>query len=297
VLQRGSVTFTRSGTSHLRAAANLALSVVLAAIGCSDDTASNAPSAPQAGQPAAAAELPAAGAQSEPPPRLDPAQRAPAADASQPADAGSPAADGGGPTAPPPSASGLDAAMAAPAQDAGPLKLPAEPTCDDYEWRLAAGFLPALHVDYIADRDQGIDAPRVFSSVGVACATAKDRPACEASLALQPDLLRHLVTTQGDDVRMYTTRAATELLGAIDTPAEALWMLLGQGYAATCEVTFQNRQDGILVQGTSPSPFCQIGPNFEDRLQPEGDVLVAPDGSISYPSLPPGHFVTCNTFI
>jgi hypothetical protein len=153
---------------------------------------------------------------------------------------------------PPDASASRDAGVAAvtprePDDDAGPPGAAAL-SCDaDAGWQLAAGFVLSQHVDYVEDRAEGRVPPRL-SSAGVACATAKDKTSCQASLALQTSLGRVLVTTTGDDVRFWSGQAAFTLLGLIDTEAEALWVA-SQNYELPCKATVKRVADGFVVDG------------------------------------------------
>jgi hypothetical protein len=76
----------------------------------------------------------------------------------------------------------------------------------------------------------------VAATSGRPCATATDRPRCEAALAALPDMPRRgwgrhpdsddllVVYTRGDEVEaLRTGESIKRFLGTIDTPAEAAW--------------------------------------------------------------------------
>lgn len=109
---------------------------------------------------------------------------------------------------------------------------PVAAQCDS-QWRLAPGFRLGIDVDYVADR-LSADPDDLISEHGEACATAKQRSDCEAALALSTDVGRHLVTTQGDTVQLWTM-PALGALGEIDTPEEAIWLALADGYRVKCD--------------------------------------------------------------
>lgn len=172
--------------------------------------------------------------------------------------------------------------------DAGPW-VPPDPECTGKDWRVAPGLLPAKHVDYIADRDLRFpdagppDQPQpvnpelvVVSSAGMACANATDRAACETALALNPQFGRHLVTTSGDSVRIWPA-PAMPLLGVIDTPAEAVWMVIVTRGPLTCDATITRDDDGFLITGL-PNWSCPQLPDGGQVLTASTRVL--PDGGV-----------------
>lgn len=102
-----------------------------------------------------------------------------------------------------------------------------------------ASIRPAVPVDWIEIRHYTPGAADfvVSSSWGTRCATASDRPRCEAALAALPPMPRLgpgryrdavdllLVYTRGDEVEALRTGAdVLAFLGPIDTPAEAAWV-------------------------------------------------------------------------
>jgi hypothetical protein len=233
-------------------------------------------------------------------------QPAPAAvaapDASQPQGTLAPAGGSFSPTSPmlpqPPDAKS-DAAVPAgddddsdgglpEAADAGAF-VPPEPKCVDNEWRLAPGFLPAIHVDYIADRDlrvadAGAGQPMstqadlvVLSSAGEACANASDHARCESALALNPQLGRHLVTTSGDTVRIWPA-PALRLLGEIDTSAEAVWTVLTSRGVVPCDAAVVREDGGTVITGL-PNWSCTA---FADGgIAQTASARVLPNGGIA----------------
>lgn len=149
-------------------------------------------------------------------------------------------------------------------EDAGPW-VPPDPTCVDGEWRLAPGFLVARRVDYVADRDSqlldgggfSMTVPRTLSSAGMPCATATDRAKCDGALERPTALARHLVTTAGDNVRVWVGSASRTLLGLLDTPAEALWWVTASGpYRAPCSAKVYPSDGGYTFENLEPVPGC-----------------------------------------
>jgi hypothetical protein len=181
--------------------------------------------------------------------------------------------------------------------DAGPYA-PPDPKCVNDVWLLAPGFLPAKRVDYIADRAVDGFTPSVLSSLGVPCATAVDRVNCEASLALEVQLSRHLATTAGDAVRLWPPGpAALELLGAIDTPAEALWWLSAvRGYTTTCATQVTKTDRGIEVRNFMPplSPCGDFSTGLDSSTPRDAVAIVLPSGDVNEPWLDAGQaFAPC----
>jgi hypothetical protein len=160
--------------------------------------------------------------------------------------------------------------------DAGPW-VPPDPTCVDGEWRLAPGFLVSRHIDYVADRDTFLpdgglsllpdggfstDTLRTLSSAGMPCATATDQAKCQTALAQPNTFGRHLVTTAGDNVRLWSGSVGRTLLGLLDTPSEALWWLSISGsYRAPCSAKVYPSDGGFTVENVEPSSGCYTPPD------------------------------------
>lgn len=197
-----------------------------------------------------------------------------------------------------------DAGLAPPV-DAGTF-VPPEPTCEDGHWNLAPGFLPAMRVDYIADRESsftpgGPDGtptgpePRVLSSVGVPCANASDRARCEAQLKVPIQVNRHLLTTAGDSVRVWPFPSTLRLLGAIDTTAEALWVLAVQRGEQPCNIEIRRLDDesGYVfskLQNFNCPPYDDGGYAHTAlfRVERDGESNeIYPDGGFNCPTIAP----------
>ena len=104
------------------------------------------------------------------------------------------------------------------------LKTMIEATCEQPNlWQLAPAFQLTRKVDYIADRIDSTD-KGLMSDYGMPCRVRDDPETCEAELAAPTALGRHLATTEGDEVRLWTFPAVLNLLGEIDTPEEAIWI-------------------------------------------------------------------------
>lgn len=181
--------------------------------------------------------------------------------------AGSTASDGGIPDAAPVDTGAPMVKDAGPdptvsvEDDAGPW-VPPDPTCVDGRWKLAPGFLLSRKVDYVADRDVvfldgGMQATDTLSSAGVACASATNKAGCMASLAEVPALGRHLVTTAGDNVRLWNIAAARGLFGLIDTPAEAVfWAQTNSMFQVPCTAKITPREGYFELKGLFYSGGC-----------------------------------------
>ena len=192
-------------------------------------------------------------------------------------------------------------------KDAGPW-VPPDPGCgDDGRWLLAPGFLPAKRVDYIADREIAFEegtgpdgtgavggsaaggvvpVVRVISSAGMPCANARNRDACEKGLKLPTSVGRHLVTTAGDTVKIWTFPGVLQLLGAIDTASEAMWVLTATRMEPSCKATIGHDDDGFIVSGL-PNFGCATmidgGPvaNASSRVRANAEVSdIVVDGGL-----------------
>jgi hypothetical protein len=158
-----------------------------------------------------------------------------------------------------------------------------DPACVDGVWRLAPGFLVAHHVDYVADRDDAPSGsaaaqtgiPSTLSSAGIACANASDVERCRRAL-LEPSPGRHLVTTAGDSVRIWSAAFARELLGRLDTPSEVLWWVsVIPQFRTPCDATVHEHDAGYLVSGLEPSRDCVPRGTTPEKIS----VVIGADGS------------------
>lgn len=186
-----------------------------------------------------------------------------------------PPPDAGAPTDPPPIGppAPTDASMPVDAgmsnvddEDAGAAE-PHPPTCADDTWKLAQGFRVARRVDYIADRTIMFAAPDsvqppvfiTLSSAGTPCATATDRAHCMSSLDQNVPAGRHLVTTEGDNVRIWQGDPVRSLLGLVDTAAEAIWYATTTSvYAVPCTATVEAVDTGFVIHGARPGVGCSL---------------------------------------
>ena len=147
--------------------------------------------------------------------------------------------------------------------DAGPAWVPPDPVCEGKgDWKLAQGFLLARKVDYVADRAMRVletgfpdPKPSILSEAGMPCASASDKPACRAALELTPaDLGRHLITTAGDTVRLWSPAVSGNLLGLIDTKSEAIWWAISRGgYLMPCTAKVEKAMGGFNLLGAVSS--------------------------------------------
>jgi hypothetical protein len=126
------------------------------------------------------------------------------------------------------------------------------PECTENGELAVSGLAPSVIPDVVQLREVsnfGSDRqmPRLVSQSGSVCATATDKPTCEASLAalapasgfrqdcLQICLDSHLATTKGDEVSAITTLDDLKaFLGPIDTPQEALLLVYANGFNVRC---------------------------------------------------------------
>jgi hypothetical protein len=151
-------------------------------------------------------------------------------------------------------------------------RIAAPPTCNAGIWDLAPSFSLAFEVDYIADRGEG---GTIVSENGVACATASDRSTCEVDAAEPSTHRRDLLTTQGDSVRVWYTAVASQLLGDVDTTAEAIWWLLAEGYDVPCDARIAYASGKFEIDADQR---CGRGLRT---------YVVDADGNISGPGCPP----------
>lgn len=151
--------------------------------------------------------------------------------------------------------------------DAGWSRLKVKAKCEPPNvWHLASHFKLARKVDYVADCD---DSGAVISEKGEGCSGASDRAQCEADVAT-PGFGRHLVTREGNSVRLWTNAAAT-LLGKIDTPEEAIWLVLQQDINVDCDTrVYDSHNGGYSVDGDRVVPDCHERDFFEVHVSKDG---------------------------
>lgn len=151
-----------------------------------------------------------------------------------------------------------------PQSEAGWKPIKAKAGCDAPNvWRVVKHFHLARDVDYIADRIGTM----VVSESGEPCASASDPEQCKTDLETVPgdpnmfgQLGHHLVTIEGDSVRIWVPPSVHALLGDIDTPAEAIWLAMGSGYNVNCDAAvFDTGHDGFGIAADRPDESCANG--------------------------------------
>jgi hypothetical protein len=159
----------------------------------------------------------------------------------------------------------------------------AEITCDDSQPQLAPHLHLLRRVDFVADRY--LD--RVLSSAGEPCSGAVDREPCRAAVQVPYEGGRHLLTTEGDSVRVWEGTAALELLGKVDTGAEALWLAAATGRLVTCDSAAEATALGFVLTGVRSSGLC---PNVEPQpvdLEVRSSGLIIEDPPLEDQPCPP----------
>lgn len=120
-------------------------------------------------------------------------------------------------------------------------------SCEDPEGDWLRGLVPEPPVDYLELRS-AIPGSTTLAKVGEACASAQDKPGCLQRLSTamassgftigpcnQACVQGYLVVTQGDDVAVLSNRErVVGLLGDIDTPQEAVFLVRMQGFDTPC---------------------------------------------------------------
>lgn len=174
------------------------------------------------------------------------------------------------------------------------------PTCekDTYVWNLAPGFLLAEAVEYVADREirftetmdvNGVTVSGpvnyVISSAGTPCGGASDKDKCMKALEVVSLMMtsRHLVTTRGDEVRLWPDFSALSVLGQIDTPAEAIWWLQIRRGGVPCGAKAEKADEGGYTVHGAEELLCWTSDGSvwgaAPQIRPNGDIIaVWPDG-------------------
>jgi hypothetical protein len=167
--------------------------------------------------------------------------------------------------------------------DAGPSQKD-QPWCvDGSVANLASGFTLAREVDYVADRDP----LEVLSQRGTACGTARDAAACRARIAAASALQRNLLTTEGDDVRIWLVDAAPELLGAIDTPEEALWIAAASDYVIDCNSKVSRVEKRYVIDNALRSTAsCQFDLRVRATIAVDKAGLIEELSAVDLPMAP-----------
>jgi hypothetical protein len=144
----------------------------------------------------------------------------------------------------------------------GWTRIKAKASCDRPNiWRLAPHFHLARDVDYVADRI----GTEVISESGKACASASDQEDCKAQLATLPGeeetlLGHHLVTIEGSSVRLWNPQSALVVFGDIDTPAEAIWLVVTGGHNVDCGAAiYDTGHDGFGIAASFADMTCTGG--------------------------------------
>jgi hypothetical protein len=278
----------RDTSRGLSAIYRLALAAVLAlaAIGCGGGPSSGA----GADQPpllfAGAAALPSAG--------MSAVAGAPPSAAGSAGAAALPSAGMNAVAGAPPSAAGsagvASRSTSISVDPSSPLVL--TPPCSATGWNFASGFLLDQSVDYVADLADSGGARIVYSESGSACASARDPSTCEASLAVIASFGRQLVTTSGDEVHFWPGSSALDLLGEIDTPSEALWVLVVEGYYLPCSSTVTAIDDGWAIELPSQQFECTLpsammsAPTTTVHMDRAGQVMLPDTGRCSLQRTP-----------
>lgn len=156
-----------------------------------------------------------------------------------------------------------DGEVLQPTPERGWTRIKAKAGCDSPNvWRVAKHFDLARDVDYLADRI----GTQVISESGEPCASASDPAECKLDLQTLPDpqtfdvLGHHLVTIEGDSVRLWSLSSVLALLGQIDTPAEAIWLAVASGYDVECgAAVFDTGHDGFGIEAVRPDMSCADG--------------------------------------
>lgn len=139
------------------------------------------------------------------------------------------------------------------------------------------GLQPGIPIDYVEMRrtDPSGSSATAIAQAGVKCETATDRTACSNNLnslnstngfhisCLPGACIHYLATTAGDAVSAVTSAAQLRsLLGAIDSPQEALLMAFAQDYDISCSDKEQGAVravadgNGYEVLGTKLTRDC-----------------------------------------
>lgn len=144
-------------------------------------------------------------------------------------------------------------------------------------WRVAKHFHLARDVDYIAD----VIGTNVISESGEPCASASDPAQCKMALETLPDdremfaaLGHHLVSIEGDSVRIWLPPSVLPLLGDVDTPAEAIWFAMTAGYNVDCDAAvFDTGHGGFGIAADRPDMSCASGrAGLDVQVNAKGEV-------------------------
>ena len=152
---------------------------------------------------------------------------------------------------------------------------------------LVPGMTLIRAVDYLADVANG----GVISDIGAVCEHALDRARCADTVTAARAGSRRLVTTEGDEVRVWTPERPQALLGEIDVVEEALWLFIANGNAFSCggEVVIVADAEGFVFNTSrfEPSGPCMGSTKRPVRIRVGRDGTIA-DESTSTPMPPSG---------
>lgn len=176
------------------------------------------------------------------------------------------------------------------------------PRCDGATLQLLDGITPGEPFDGAELRMQFLGSmPETTAASGELCSAASDQAACRAAIAAAESTLphtdvcgmigdcdRYVVTTSGDDVRMYASRAdLLRLLGTIDSPEDVALLLAYDRYDVLCADASRAADSG----GTAPSTILAVADGFEAAVvlnvstcpfqYAHVTLHVAPDGTVT----------------
>ncbi len=167
---------------------------------------------------------------------------------------------------------------------------PAARRCPDADWHPLHGLSPARPVDFAAIMERlSIAAGPATErwAIGDACATAARADDCRREIErlaasvtggrLAPGQVQSehfLITTQGDEVRAWTSREQwLAFLGRIDTPDEALLLAWYDLYEPAC---VEPRAGGYRVSATKMTKDCPIEiTDYQLDVSADGQVTVS----------------------
>ena len=129
---------------------------------------------------------------------------------------------------------------------------------------------------YVGDYENGI----LLASIGTPCNGAPHPDRCSIAFELaqqsNPEV-RALITTDGDNVRLWSRESLLVLLGDIDTSADAIYFATSIGYAFDCEVTVTRLDNGFRLFAFGVGFSCGTG-------SARGQITVGTDGSVIDPA-------------
>lgn len=158
------------------------------------------------------------------------------------------------------------------------------PTCDEaHRWQAVRGITTATPRTHLLAGGAAMSGePFLLDEVGERCADAVSSETCEAEvLAALRSRSRIIVSTDGGTLTRFIGRdGAVELLGAIDTPADALLRAWSAGYDMVCgavgRAAVREVEGGFEVIATQMTEDCD--PIVTERLllfvSSAGDIVV-----------------------